>query len=287
MRPVALVPLAALLLGCRERIAPPVLGGTARSADSVEIRYDARGSGSPVIMLIPGWTNPRQIWGEHAETLARDHRVIAIDLAGHGESGTNRTTWSVKSFAEDVVAVADREQVDRVVLAGFSMGGAVALEAARLLGERAAGIVFVDTFQDPDLVMPSEQVEGVIAQFRAAWGDTAFLRAFAYTPETPDSILRWMASFMPAELGEHQFDIFREQQRWTVEGREEALRGVAVPVAAINSTREPTRVEALRRYFPGFTVDTIDGVGHAGILHERVARFDSLMLALVDRFIER
>ncbi len=283
MRSISRITLALLLLGCGERAAPTVISGTARSADGVEIRYDARGRGSPAIVLIPGWTNPRQIWGEHAETFARDHRVIAIDLAGHGESGTDRTEWSMKSFARDVVAVADQEGLERVVLAGFSMGGAVALEAALLLDERAAGIVFVDTFQDPESVMPADQVEPTIERFRAGWGDTAFVRAFAYTPQTPDSILQWMASYAPEQPGEHLFEIVRALHRWMVEERHETLRSVRVPVAAINTTRLPTQVEALRRYFPGFTVDTIGGVGHAGILHERVARFDSLMLAIVER----
>jgi hypothetical protein len=55
-------------------------------------------------------------------------------------------------------------------------------------------------------------------------------------------------------------------------------------VAAINTTREPTNVEAIRRYAPSFTLDTLGGVGHAGILLQRVEDFDSRLLAIVERF---
>ena len=46
----------------------------------------------------------------------------------------------------------------------------------------------------------------------------------------------------------------------------------------------PTNVEAMHRYVPSFTVDTIAGVGHAGILLQRVEDFDARLLAIVERF---
>ena len=56
------------------------------------------------------------------------------------------------------------------------------------------------------------------------------------------------------------------------------------PLAALNTTVQPTNVEAMQRYVPSFTVDTIDGVGHGGILLRRVEDFDARLLAIVERF---
>lgn len=261
-----------------------ILNAEARSADGVVIRYDARGSGDPAIVLVHGWTNPRGIWGEHVHTLARAHRVVALDLAGHGESGADRSDWTVDAFGDDVVAVVDDLGLEQVVLVGFSMGGAVALEAAERLGDRVLGIVFVDTFQDPERRLSDEEAEGMLAMFRARWGDPEFIRAFAYTPDAPDSLIRRTVERMPAEPREHWFDVFRGVREWMKSEALPTLQRLDMPVAAINTDRQPTNVEALRRYAPSFTVDTMSGVGHAGILHQRVEDFDARLLAIVDRF---
>lgn len=196
-----------------------VIESEATSVDGVTVRYDARGSGEPTLVLVHGWMNDRGIWGEHRTTLAQTHRVVALDLGGHGASGTDRSDWTIDAFGEDVVAVVDQLDLDRLVLVGFSMGGAVALEAAELLGGRVSGIVFVDTFHDPEARMTEDAAEQMIATFRANRGDTTFLRAFAYSPDAPS-----------------------------------------------------------------FTVDTLAGVGHAGILHRRVEDFDARLRAIVQRF---
>lgn len=279
---------AALMAACTACAADApsdaVTDGEARSADGVAIRYDVRGAGDPALVLVHGWTNAREIWGEHPATLARTHRVVTVDLAGHGESGTDRAEWTIPAFGDDVTAVADALELERMVLVGFSMGGGVVLEAAERLGERVMGIVFVDAFHDPDQRIPAQQAEQFESGVRAAWGDTAFVRAFAYTPDTPDSLVLRMAALLPPEPADHYFDVFRGMANWIATDFEATLAGLDVPVAAINTPNPPTRVEAIRRLAPGFTVDTIAGVGHAGILHQRVEDFDALLRALVTRF---
>jgi pimeloyl-ACP methyl ester carboxylesterase len=277
--------LLILTAGCASR-APEssALSGDARSSDGIPIRYETRGSGQPAIMLVHGWTNSRAIWGEHPRTLARTHRVVALDLPGHGASGADRAQWTMDAFGEDVVAVADQLELDRVVLVGFSMGAAVVLEAAERMPGRAIGVVLVDAFHDPEAVPPAGAVDQMLAQFRTSWGDTAFLRAFAFTPETPDSLVQHLAQTSPAQPREEWFPIARALFEWARTDFKPTLQGITVPVAAINATQQPTRVEAIRRYAPSFTLDTLQGVGHAGILLQRTADFDARLLAIVDRF---
>ena len=71
--------------------------------------------------------------------------MVALDLAGHGDSGVNREAWSMTNFGADVAAVADTLQLEDIILVGHSMGGQVALEAARLLKGRVKMIVGADT----------------------------------------------------------------------------------------------------------------------------------------------
>ncbi len=261
-----------------------VLDGEARSADGVVIRYEVRGRGEPALVLVHGWTNSREIWGEHLQTLARAHRVVALDLAGHGASGADRRDWTIEAFARDVEAVVEQQDLARVVLVGFSMGGPVVLQAAELLEDHVLGVVFVDTFKDPDRPLPEAEFEGMLEMFRTHWGDTAFIRAFAYTPDAPDSLVRKLVAEAPPEPREHWFTVARAMHSWMHAESRPALARARVPVAAINTTAPPTNVEAMRRYIPSFTVDTIGGVGHAGILHRRIEEFDTRLLALVARF---
>jgi pimeloyl-ACP methyl ester carboxylesterase len=276
---------ATLLTGCTNPTPQASdVEGEARSADGVPIRYEARGRGDPAIVLVHGWTNSRAIWGQHPHTLSRTHRVVVLDLAGHGVSGAERQAWTMDAFGEDVVAVVDQLELERVVLVGFSMGGAVALEAAERMPDRTIGVVLVDTFHDPDQVPPPEAVEQMLGQFRSGWGDTAFFRAFGFTPDAPDSLVLYVAATSPAQPREHWFPIARSLFDWARTEFIPTLQGLTMPVAAINATQQPTNVEAIRRYAPGFTLDTLGGVGHAGMLLQRVEDFDARLLALVERF---
>ncbi|MEX0891166.1 MAG: alpha/beta hydrolase [Gemmatimonadota bacterium] len=285
--PAASTALAALvtLTACAaDAPVPGATTGQARSADGVSIHYEVHGAGEPALVLVHGWTNTRGIWGEHPQTLGQHHRVVALDLAGHGASGAERTTWSMDAFGEDVAAVVEQLGLEQVVLVGFSMGGAVVLEAAERMPERTAGIVFIDTFHDPGMA-PSNTAEEMEAAIRTNWGDTAFLRAFALTPDAPDSLVHYLAGMLPAQPHEHWFAIMRAIQSWMANQREPTLQAIRAPVAAINTTSRPTNVQALRAYAPGFTVDTLHGVGHAGILLQRVEDFDAHLLAIVERFM--
>lgn len=273
-------------IGCGTEASDVTTGttGEARSADGVPIRYEVHGTGEPAIVLVHGWTNSRGIWGRHPITLSREYQVVAVDLAGHGESGSNRTEWTMEAFGQDVGAVVDQLALERVVLVGFSMGGGVVLDASLRLGERVLGVVFVDTMHDPDRTLSQAEAEALPAALRANWGNPEFIRAFGFTPSAPDSLVEYLMSMGPSEPHEHWFEVFHGIRDWRENRLIPALERAKVPMAAINTALRLTNVEAMRRYDPSFTVDTIAGVGHAGILLRRVDDFDAKLLAIVDRF---
>lgn len=285
MKPVtATLLLLGVFAGAAQAQGSNGTNGEARSVDGVAIRYEVRGEGDPALVLVHGWTNSRAIWGAHPRTLARTHRTVALDLAGHGESGADRATWTMDAFGEDVAAVVRHLGLERVVLVGFSMGGAAVLEAAERLSGRVLGIVLVDAIHDPDQSPPPEMAARMEEQMRANWGDTTFLRAFGFTPDAPDSLVQAVADMSPPRPHEHWFPILREAFRWSQSDARKTFERIRVPVAAINTTQMPTNVEAFRRYVPSFTVDTLSGVGHAGILLQRVDDFDARLLTIVERF---
>ena len=96
------------------------------SRDGVEIAYatyGGDGAGGPAVVLVHGWAGNRTYWAHQIDPLAERYQVIAIDLGGHGESGLGRIDWNLAAFGDDVVAVVDEIDANKVALVGHSMGG--------------------------------------------------------------------------------------------------------------------------------------------------------------------
>ena len=120
----------------------------ATSPDGIPIVYDIDGSGDPCVFFVHGWSCDRSYWIHQMRSFAPRHRVVSVDLAGHGESGTGRESWTMPAFGGDVAAVARRIGADDVVLVGHSMGGDVIVDAALQLGGRVRGLVWIDVYSD-------------------------------------------------------------------------------------------------------------------------------------------
>ncbi|WP_201791344.1 alpha/beta hydrolase [Aeromicrobium sp. PE09-221] len=113
--------------------------------EGTSIRYRAWGpKGAPVVVLVHGGAAHGGWWDHIGPHLAAEHRVLAIDLSGHGDSG-RRKSYDLETWAREVVAVADAESDEPPVVYGHSMGGFVALTAARDHGERLRGAVAIDS----------------------------------------------------------------------------------------------------------------------------------------------
>jgi len=99
------------------------------------------GSKTPVL-LIHGWGTSCRIWDTTLVALqASGHAVVAFDQRGCGQSDKDFTDNTIALGAEDAIAILDHLGIRRAVLNGWSLGGAIAVEAAGRLGGRCAGLV--------------------------------------------------------------------------------------------------------------------------------------------------
>src|ERR1035441_9721326 len=114
---------------------------TTRSVDGVTIAYSVSGPADTAIVFIHGGVADRSLLGGPPTPLSHNYKVIALDLAGHGESGRDRPKWRIVEFAEDVLAVLNAERVPHAILVGNSLGGAAAIEAAFLAGTRSRPLI--------------------------------------------------------------------------------------------------------------------------------------------------
>lgn len=129
---------------------------TVESADGSPIVYGVSGQGETTLLFVHGWLCDHKIWQPQIEYFSNHHTVVWLDLAGHGDSETNRQSFRMSAFSEDVKSVFDKVGRGKVILVGHSMGGPIVIETAKLLGEKVVGIVGVDAFYTPLASVPEE-----------------------------------------------------------------------------------------------------------------------------------
>lgn len=114
-----------------------------RSRDGVRIYFRCEGEGTPVV-LVHGVGANLQSWDEIAQRLAKRHKVLRADLRGHGRSD-RMTECTIDDFVNDVLALADANNVDSFALVGFSLGGLIAQRFAILAPGRLTKLVLIST----------------------------------------------------------------------------------------------------------------------------------------------
>jgi pimeloyl-ACP methyl ester carboxylesterase len=112
---------------------------------TVELAYEDRGAGSPLVLL-HAFPTDRSLWAAVADEVASDTwRVITPDLRGFGESALGDDAPSIDVVADDVIALLDRLGIDDAVIGGVSLGGYVTLNLLRRYPSRVRAAVLVDT----------------------------------------------------------------------------------------------------------------------------------------------
>ena len=109
-----------------------------------------------------GWCGDREYWKHQIEVFSADYRVVALDQAGHGESGKGRKAWTADGLAGDVEAVVAALALKRVILVGHSMAGWVALLAAKRMPGTVVAVIGVDTLQNAEFKLPEEVRKSIL-----------------------------------------------------------------------------------------------------------------------------
>jgi pimeloyl-ACP methyl ester carboxylesterase len=256
---------------------------TVHSADGVPIRFQVGGKGEPALVLVHGWALDHRLWDGQVPWLSARHRVVTLDLAGHGESGRERVHWTMAAFGQDVAAVVEAVGAKQVVLVGHSMGGPVVLEAARRMPERVKGIVLVDELLDVEQRTPPDEVEAFAKQLEADYETTATQMAnqYLFAPSTPAAVRERVLGHVTALPAEISIAMLR--QSWTYDPLP-ALGEIDAPIRAVNAEKFPTNLEANRRHMPGYEAIIVTGTGHYPML-EDPARFDPALDAALGRVL--
>jgi non-heme chloroperoxidase len=112
--------------------------------DGLPLYYEDEGAGSTIVLL-PGWTITTRFWERQLRDLARDHRVVTLDLRGAGNSGKTPDGHSLSSYAEDLPELLHLLELRDVTLVACAMAVSVSVHYFVAHGsERVARFVWVD-----------------------------------------------------------------------------------------------------------------------------------------------
>lgn len=251
----------------------------ASAADGSPIRYGVRGAGDVTLVFVHCWTCNHTFWDKQVEHFSRDYRVVWLDLAGHGASGSRREHYTMPAFGQDVASVVNAVGAQRVILVGHSMGGPVSVEAAGLLGERVLGVVGVDTFYTP-FKFPKTEAE--IATLLKPFEDnfpmtTQHMIGTMFTPHSDPAVKDWVLTQFDGSKKALGVSAMYELLRWKAAGNLERYTG---PLRNINAA--PTGKE--QPLHP--SVVLIPGVGHFPA-QEKPAAFNAALQGIVEEFVAR
>src|SRR5437867_1758640 len=126
--------------------------------EGVALAYDEAGSGRPPLVFVHGIACNRRFLDRQVRHFASAHRVLDVDLRGHGESDAPVQPYTMRLFAEDLAWTCARLGIERPVVIGHSLGGLVALELACADPGRVSAVVLIDS-----VLVPGGDRSGAVA----------------------------------------------------------------------------------------------------------------------------
>jgi pimeloyl-ACP methyl ester carboxylesterase len=112
--------------------------------NGIRLAFDDRGAGEPIIVFVHGWTCDRSVFAPQAEHFSKRHRVVSVDLRGHGESDKPFEPYPIETYADDIAYLIDQRGLGKVVAIGHSLGGNIVMQLAASHPHCVAAIVMVE-----------------------------------------------------------------------------------------------------------------------------------------------
>jgi 3-oxoadipate enol-lactonase/4-carboxymuconolactone decarboxylase len=226
-------------------------------------------AGPPVLMLHSIGT-ALQVFEPQAAALARNHRVIRMDLRGHGLSGATPGPYSMSQHARDAFALLDALGVKQVHVVGLSIGGRIALQMAAEAPERVASLVLMDTAAEfPPPEAWQQRIDTVLAQGCGALAEMVMPRWVVDPSLASSQGLRRMLLNTDRQGYAGSAAALRDARAAEIAGR------IACPATVMVGDRDiatpPAMAEALRDMIPGAKLVVIPEGAHLPTLERAEA----------------
>jgi pimeloyl-ACP methyl ester carboxylesterase len=250
-----------------------------RKRDGVALAYEDIGSGSPPLLLVHGWCTDHTFFAPQIEFFGRDHRVVAVDLRGHGASDAPRQDYTMAGFVADLAWICGELGLERPIVVGHSMGGTIALELAAAHPDLASAIMMIDS-----VILPPAQFMDFLRPLGEALHGPGYLEPLTHgisglfldtdNPARKSQILASMTKM------EQQVLASAFASHLTEYDATEAIAACRVPIAYIKAATPMVDLDRFRAACPRLMTAQTLGSGHFSPLE-----VPDQINAMISRFI--
>ena len=242
-------------------------------AGGVRIRYVDMGSG-PAVVLVHGFTGDiERSWINTGvlENLSTDHRVLALDLRGHGHSGKPHDPRAYDEIGLDVIRLLDHTGVKRAHVVGYSLGGIIIAKLLTTHPERFTSALIGGAAYRRSRSARADQANEAAAREVEAGIYRALIVSTAATDEPPpgEEAIRARSREIAGSNDVHAHAALMRARRALLVSDAE-IAAVRVPTLALVGGADPAllRVQAMREYWSDLHVQVVPGATHPTV-HER------------------
>lgn len=226
---------------------------------------------APPLMLLHSLGTDHRVWDPQAEALSRRFRVLRPDLRGHGQSGVPSGPYTIDGMARDVLAALDLLGVDRLPIAGLSIGGMVVQSLAAQAPDRVTALALVDTaLAIPPAALWRERAATVRAEGIAAIADAVLSRWL--TPAADPAAAAGLRALLLATPPEGYAGA---AEAIIAADLTEATRRLRLPtlvlVGAHDAATPLSAAAALRAAIPGARLEVLRGAAHIPTVEQPAA----------------
>ena len=228
---------------------------------------------APAVVFIHGFPFSSAMWKPQLVAVGRDHRAVAYDLRGHGQSSVGDGQYTIEGHVDDLIGLLDHLGLDRVVIVGLSMGGYIALRAMERHRSRFRGIALCDTRSAADTDAARIKRAAGVADVKRN-GAGAFAEAFLPAVFAPASL-----TGLPAEVAAIR-EIIAATPPLSLAGNllamaartdtTASLASIAVPALILvgehDTLTPPAEAQAMHERIPGSEFHVVPGAGHLSTL---------------------
>ncbi len=239
--------------------------------NGAELYYEVTGEGPP-LLLLHGLGSCAQDWEFQAPEFARSHRVIMMDVRGHGRSARPPAPYSVAQFARDAVALLEMLGATPADVAGLSMGGMIAFQMAVDAPSAVRSLVIINS--GPEMILRTLSQRMLIrSRFSVirlfGMGTLGKMVAGPLFPKPEQAHLR---ERFKAQVASNDPSAYRNSLRaligWSVAGR---IGQIQCPVLVVASDHDYTPVVWKQTYtaqIPGAKLVVLEDSRHAAPLDQ-------------------
>jgi pimeloyl-ACP methyl ester carboxylesterase len=196
--------------------------GAYADVNGMHLYYESQGTGSPIVLL-HGGLGSGEMFGPVLGRLAEAHRVITVDLQGHGRTADVDRPISLEAMSDDIAALIGHLGLGPVDAVGYSLGGGVAFQLAVRHPQLVRKLVLVSVYfrtdaLDPAMRAQQGQLNGSAAEFMKDTPMYELYQRVAPRPEDFPRLLDKIGEFMAQPID-----------------MTEQLRGIRVPTMLVSA----------------------------------------------------